>query len=187
MELGLDGKVAIVTGGSKGIGRATALGLLAEGASVIICARGTEALSRKSDLDRTGFGPGTGRSQYRLHRAPAAPTLGACPADPGDILRRRRPGCDDVGHGLAGDSVTQAHEHRAVRSLGLDTHDVEHLADEEWRVSADPCPGHPLGGGVGVLDPLPRALLIGELLQNEHLMVIVESLENPSLSDAGRG
>jgi NAD(P)-dependent dehydrogenase (short-subunit alcohol dehydrogenase family) len=44
MELGLDGKVAIVTGGSKGIGRATALGLLAEGASVIICARGTEAL-----------------------------------------------------------------------------------------------------------------------------------------------
>ena len=44
MELGLAGKVAIVTGGSKGIGRATALGFLAEGASVLICARGQAAL-----------------------------------------------------------------------------------------------------------------------------------------------
>jgi NAD(P)-dependent dehydrogenase (short-subunit alcohol dehydrogenase family) len=45
MELGLNGKVAIVTGGSKGIGRATALGLLAEGTSVLLCARGTDGLS----------------------------------------------------------------------------------------------------------------------------------------------
>jgi NAD(P)-dependent dehydrogenase (short-subunit alcohol dehydrogenase family) len=44
MELGLEGKVAIVTGGSKGIGRATALGLLNEGASVLICARGQQGL-----------------------------------------------------------------------------------------------------------------------------------------------
>ena len=44
MELGLAGKVAIVTGGSKGIGRATAIGLIEEGASVLVCARGQEAL-----------------------------------------------------------------------------------------------------------------------------------------------
>ena len=44
MELGLQGKVAIVTGGSKGIGRATALALAQEGADVAICARGVEAL-----------------------------------------------------------------------------------------------------------------------------------------------
>ncbi len=44
MDLRLHGKVAIVTGGSKGIGRAVALGLLAEGARVLICARGQEAL-----------------------------------------------------------------------------------------------------------------------------------------------
>jgi NAD(P)-dependent dehydrogenase (short-subunit alcohol dehydrogenase family) len=40
MELRLDGKVVIVTCGSKGIGRATALGFLDEGASVLVCARG---------------------------------------------------------------------------------------------------------------------------------------------------
>ncbi len=39
MELGLQGKVAIVTGGSEGIGRATAVVLAREGASVVIGAR----------------------------------------------------------------------------------------------------------------------------------------------------
>jgi NAD(P)-dependent dehydrogenase (short-subunit alcohol dehydrogenase family) len=44
MELGLEGKVAIITGGSKGIGRAAALGLVREGGCAVICARGKEAL-----------------------------------------------------------------------------------------------------------------------------------------------
>jgi NAD(P)-dependent dehydrogenase (short-subunit alcohol dehydrogenase family) len=44
MELELTGKVAIVSGGSKGIGRAAALGFIKEGASVVVCARGREAL-----------------------------------------------------------------------------------------------------------------------------------------------
>ncbi len=39
MELGLGGKVAIVTGGSEGIGRATAILLAQEGAAVVIGAR----------------------------------------------------------------------------------------------------------------------------------------------------
>ena len=44
MDLGLRGKIAIVTGGSKGIGKATALALAQEGADVSICARGVEDL-----------------------------------------------------------------------------------------------------------------------------------------------
>ncbi|MEM7542695.1 MAG: SDR family NAD(P)-dependent oxidoreductase [Pseudomonadota bacterium] len=46
MDLGLAGKNVIVTGGSKGIGRATALEFAQEGANVAICARGAEALEK---------------------------------------------------------------------------------------------------------------------------------------------
>ena len=44
MDLGLSGKVALVTGASRGIGRAIALALGAEGARVVLCARGGDAL-----------------------------------------------------------------------------------------------------------------------------------------------
>jgi len=44
MDLGLAGKRVVVTGGSRGIGRAITSAFLAEGARVAICARGAEAL-----------------------------------------------------------------------------------------------------------------------------------------------
>jgi NAD(P)-dependent dehydrogenase (short-subunit alcohol dehydrogenase family) len=46
MDLGLKNKVAIVTGGSEGIGRATAQSLGREGARVVICARRADVLER---------------------------------------------------------------------------------------------------------------------------------------------
>jgi len=44
MDLGLTGKVAIVTGASQGIGKATVLRLASEGALVVACARGRDML-----------------------------------------------------------------------------------------------------------------------------------------------
>jgi NAD(P)-dependent dehydrogenase (short-subunit alcohol dehydrogenase family) len=44
MDLGLTGRVAIVTGGSRGIGRAIARELASEGVDVAICARQRQAL-----------------------------------------------------------------------------------------------------------------------------------------------
>ena len=44
MDLGLSGRVALVTAASKGLGRASALALAREGARLVICARGEEAL-----------------------------------------------------------------------------------------------------------------------------------------------
>jgi 3-oxoacyl-[acyl-carrier protein] reductase len=46
MDLGLKGKGVIVTGASKGIGRAIALAFAEEGSNVAICARGKDALEK---------------------------------------------------------------------------------------------------------------------------------------------
>lgn len=55
MDLGLQGKVAIVTGGSEGIGRATAVVLAREGASVVIGARRQGPLDEaKAEVEATG-------------------------------------------------------------------------------------------------------------------------------------
>lgn len=54
MELGLAGRRALVTGGSKGIGFAVAAELLAEGAQVAICARNAGEVADAVDV----LGPG---------------------------------------------------------------------------------------------------------------------------------
>ncbi len=58
MDLGLQGRVAMVLASSKGLGRAIALGFAREGARVTICARGQEALdeTKRQIEDETGVG-----------------------------------------------------------------------------------------------------------------------------------
>jgi 3-oxoacyl-[acyl-carrier protein] reductase len=55
MELGIWGKVAMVAAGSKGLGRAAALALAAEGCAVSVCGRSTDALEAvKAELEALG-------------------------------------------------------------------------------------------------------------------------------------
>ena len=56
MELGLNGRVAVVTGGSKGIGRAIARGLAAQGVDLVLLARGTEQLEKTAAEIRQSHG-----------------------------------------------------------------------------------------------------------------------------------
>ncbi len=62
MDLGLTGKVAMITGASRGIGKTIALGMAAEGCRLSLCARGRE------DLDEA----------VRELRAGGAEVLGSC-------------------------------------------------------------------------------------------------------------
>ena len=48
MDLGLKGKIAVITGGSVGIGLAIAEGLAAEGVDLMLTARGAERVNEEA-------------------------------------------------------------------------------------------------------------------------------------------
>jgi NAD(P)-dependent dehydrogenase (short-subunit alcohol dehydrogenase family) len=73
VDLGLAGRQAIVTGGSKGLGKAIAAELLAEGASVAICSRHADELAEAAAELRQAAAPGQ-------HRRPGQQLL-ALPCD----------------------------------------------------------------------------------------------------------
>jgi 3-oxoacyl-[acyl-carrier protein] reductase len=54
MDLKLGGKVAVITGASRGLGFASARALLGEGCHVVICARGAERLGTAAEQLRAG-------------------------------------------------------------------------------------------------------------------------------------
>jgi 3-oxoacyl-[acyl-carrier protein] reductase len=59
MDLGLTGKIAIVTGSSRGLGLASARALVAEGCRVCICARGEERLAEAAiEVEASAKKPG---------------------------------------------------------------------------------------------------------------------------------
>lgn len=60
MNLELEGKVAMVTGGGRGLGKAIVLRLAEEGCGLAICARGEEALDEVAEKVRK-----MGRQVYR--------------------------------------------------------------------------------------------------------------------------
>ena len=56
MELGLEGKVVLITGGSKGIGLACAFAFAAEGARIAICSRASDNVEQARAQLKDAFG-----------------------------------------------------------------------------------------------------------------------------------
>ena len=151
MDLQLKGKVAIVGGASKGLGRACAQALAEEGANLAICSRsqadlekaaqeirdstGVEVLAFAGDLDRTT--PSAISSPRRWSASAASTCSSATPAVRRSLTRRRRPKssgrppcsahCSSSPHGARGDAASQEERRRA-----------HHQHPREHRLSADP-------------------------------------------------
>ena len=68
MDLGLRDKVAVITGGSIGIGLAVAKGFAAEGAHVLIAARNPERLAAAAPRSPERRGSRRHRGVRRRHR-----------------------------------------------------------------------------------------------------------------------
>ncbi len=69
MDLGLKGKCALITGASKGLGRAIAEELAKEGANISLCARGKEDLEATAQALRHGGGYSGRRREGRRSSA----------------------------------------------------------------------------------------------------------------------
>jgi NAD(P)-dependent dehydrogenase (short-subunit alcohol dehydrogenase family) len=86
MDLGLKGKKVILTGGSRGIGRATVELFAAEGADVAFCSRNADQVAETAaalaahggKVFGTAFDMESGHDAYRAWLAQARDALGGC-------------------------------------------------------------------------------------------------------------
>jgi NAD(P)-dependent dehydrogenase (short-subunit alcohol dehydrogenase family) len=113
VDLGLGGKVALVTAGSKGIGKAIAEELAIEGANVSICARGREDLEQAAE-------------EIREHGAGVLPVQ-ADVTEPDDVQRV----VDETVREFGRLDILVNNAGAVVPDHSADT------SDEEWRYAMD--------------------------------------------------
>ena len=86
MELRLDGRTALVTGGSRGIGQAIAATFAAAGASVMVSSRSAEGLESSVAEIRAGLGEGAGEVAWAVANAGDPEQAEACVAATVDLF-----------------------------------------------------------------------------------------------------
>lgn len=111
MDFRIAGKVAFVAGGSKGMGRETALALGAEGCKVLVVARGQEAIDEVVGEIRAKGGTAEGVSADLTSKEGIAKALDKCTSlwDMPDIV------------------VAQTNDHNEGRALTMAPEDVERV------------------------------------------------------------
>ena len=88
MELRLDGKTALVTGGSRGIGQAIAMTFAEAGASVMVSSRNAEGLETSVAEIRSHLGDGAGEVAWAVANAGDPEQAEACVAATVDLFDR---------------------------------------------------------------------------------------------------
>ena len=122
MDLGISGRCAAITGGSRGIGLATARALLAEGVDVLLVARSTEQLNAAMALCDGVQGPG-GRDAGRVKTL----ALDITTVDAGEILLAS-------GQELFGEIDILVNSAGAVEILSLADH-TEAVWNDQWEIN----------------------------------------------------
>ncbi len=112
MDLGIEGRVALVGGASQGIGRAVAQALIAEGARVVITSRDAERISRVAE--EIGAAAGLAWDSADLDAAPALIASVAERVGPVEILVTNTGGPPPNPDPLAFSSEQWEHAHRTL-------------------------------------------------------------------------
>jgi len=135
MDFGLEGKVALVTAASKGLGRAAAMALAAEGARVTICARGEKALrATETELHDRGADVLAIVADVTSPEVPAQLVAAAVDRFGGLDVLVANAGGPPPGRALevTDDQITAAVNANLLTSIRLVREAVPHMRRAEW-------------------------------------------------------